>query len=113
MKKLLIGLLILLSVPTFAQTISGKILDEENQPIPFSNIIIKGTVTGTTSDFDGLYSLDLPSENVVVIFSFIGYETKEITTSGGLLDVTLIELSSQLDEVIIRARRNTRSETVN
>lgn len=112
MKKLLIGLLILLSAPTFAQTISGKILDEENQPIPFSNIIIKGTVTGTTSDFDGLYSLDLPSENVVVIFSFIGYETKEITTSGGLLDVTLIELSSQLDEVIIRARRNTRSETV-
>ena len=106
------GLLILLSVPTFAQTISGKVLDEENQPILFSNIIIKGTVTGTISDFDGLYSLDLPSENVVVIFSFIGYETKEITTSGGLLDVTLIKLSSQIDEVIIRARRNTRSETV-
>jgi len=112
MKKLLMGLLILLSAPTFAQTISGKVLDEENQPIPFSNIIIKGTVTGTISDFDGLYSLDLPSENVVVIFSFIGYETKEITTSGGLLDVTLIKLSSQIDEVIIRARRNTRSETV-
>lgn len=111
MKKLLLGLLILVSTPTFAQTLSGRVLDEENQPIPFSNIIVKGTTIGTTSDFDGLYSLDLPSENVVVLFSFIGYETQEITTSGGFLDVKLVPLSSQLEEVFVTARRSVRSET--
>lgn len=100
------------STSTFAQILSGKVLDEENQPVPFSNIIVKGTSIGTTSDFDGLYSLELPSENSVVLFSFIGYETKEITTSGGILNITLIPASSQLEEVVVKAKKDVRSEIV-
>ena len=112
MKRFLLGILILVSTPTFAQTLSGKVLDELNQPMPFSTIMVKGTTIGTTSDFDGLYSIELPSENVVVIFSFIGYEPKEVTTNGGILNVQLEPLASQLDEVFVTARRSNRSESV-
>ncbi|HZB15461.1 MAG TPA: carboxypeptidase-like regulatory domain-containing protein, partial [Chryseolinea sp.] len=69
-------------------TVSGKITDDANQPLPGVNILLKGTTTGTTSDADGNYTLTVPDENGVLVFSFIGYATQEVSISNrSVIDV--------------------------
>ncbi len=88
--------------------ISGTLNDGEiNDVLPFANIIIKGTTKGTTSDFDGKYSLEIEPGTYTVLLSYLGYETKEITgvevktNAYTPLDVTLNALANQLDEVVV------------
>lgn len=103
-------------------TVTGKIMDGEfNDVLPFANIVLKGTTNGTTSDFDGLYSLEIEAGTHTVVFSFVGYETKEITgvevTPGGTveLNVTLNPSSTSLDEVVVTTttRKNTEASVLN
>ena len=83
-------------------TITGKIVDESGVPLPGANIIVKGTNIGTVSDFDGLFSLEVPNENSVLIISFLGYQDKEVVLNGrSQIDVVLVESSETLDEVIV------------
>ena len=87
----------------FAQTtVSGTVTDEANaMPLPGVNILIKGTNTGASSDFDGNFSITV-SEGQVLVFSYLGYETKEITYGGEpQLNITLTQDAGQLDEVVI------------
>ena len=66
----------------YSQTgeLAGKVIDKEyNDILPFANVIIKETGTGTTTDFEGNYSLKLDEGVYTVSFSFIGYETIEIS----------------------------------
>lgn len=115
MKRFLI-LLILLSVSTLqAQdpqngSIAGKLTDKEmnGEPLPFANVIIKGTSTGTTSDYDGLYQLkNIEPGTYTVQFSFVGYETLEVpdvVVEAGKVTEVNTELGSSaasLDEVVI------------
>ena len=66
----------------FAQngTITGTILDKEfnNEPLPFANIVIKGTKQGTSTDENGKYSISLKPGNYTLVIGYLGYETKEI-----------------------------------
>ena len=76
MKKILFITLLILSQFLLAQdkgTLTGLLTDKEtnNEPLPFANIIIKGTKIGTTSDFDGNYLLKVPAGNHIVVFSFL------------------------------------------
>jgi TonB-dependent receptor len=107
-----------------AQTgkVTGKILDGEfNDVLAFANVLVKDTSKGTTSDFDGFYSLELEPGIYTLVFSFIGYETKAITdvqiTANGVfeLNITLRPSSATLDEVVITtsARRNTEEAVLN
>ncbi|WP_374401497.1 TonB-dependent receptor domain-containing protein [Flavobacterium sp.] len=70
------------SVAMFAQngTVTGTILDKEfnNEPLPFANIIIKGTKQGTSTDENGKYSISLKPGNYTIVIGYLGYETKEI-----------------------------------
>ena len=60
--------------------LSGNVIDGEyNEPMAFANILVKGTTTGTTSDFDGKYQLELDPGTYTLIFSFVGYDTQEIS----------------------------------
>ena len=56
-----------------AQSVSGRVTDESDAPIPGVNVLVKGTTVGTTTDTDGRFSLDVPDANSVLVFSFIGY----------------------------------------
>ena len=106
---------------TFAQTgsIKGTLTDKQmnNEPLPFANVIIKDSSRGTTSDFDGLYTIDdLAPGTYVVEFSFVGYQTIEetITISANqivTLDLSLSPSAAALDEVVIKTnlRRDTQS----
>jgi len=85
-------------------TISGKVtLEGETEGAIVVNISqIGNPVNGTTTNFDGTYSIDVPDENAVLDFSYIGYTTQTITVgSQRFIDVILYPASSQLDEVVV------------
>lgn len=105
----------------FAQetgTITGTLLDKEsnNQPLPFANVLIKNTTKGTTTDFDGLYSIDnLEPGTYILEFSFIGYETldKEVVVIAGqtvTANASIGASAAALDEVIIKTTTKKESE---
>jgi TonB-linked SusC/RagA family outer membrane protein len=82
--------------------ISGVITNEENAPLPGVNILLKGTNHGTTSDFDGKYNIQVPDENAVLVFSFIGYETQEIVVGArSSIDVSMVPDTRTLQEVVV------------
>src|SRR5688572_22091025 len=85
-----------------AISISGQVKDEEGSPFPGVNIVVKGTSTGTTTDGDGKYSIEVPDANSVLIFSFVGYAAQEVPVGGRTaIDVTMTPDIEQLDEVIV------------
>lgn len=98
-------------------TVAGNVIDGDynNEPLAFANVIVKGTATGTTSDFDGKYELELEEGTYTLIFSFVGYNTQEITEviikSGEVFDLDVTLGANTLDEVLITtsAKRNTES----
>lgn len=87
-----------------AQEVTGTVVDEQSVPLPGVSIIIKGTSTGTTSDFDGNYKINAVNGDVLM-FSYIGYNTIEVTVSGSTLNVTL-QSGVSLDEVVLIGTRN-------
>jgi hypothetical protein len=58
-------------------TITGKVTDEFGSPIPGVNVVMKGTVQGTVTDTNGVYSLTVPDGNAIIMFSFVGYASQE------------------------------------
>ncbi|MEM1337720.1 MAG: outer membrane beta-barrel protein [Bacteroidota bacterium] len=92
-------------------SIVGKLTDKEanNEPLPFGNVLIKGTTTGTTSDFDGLYEIaGLEPGTYTVVYSFLGYQTVEIpdvSVEAGKVTNVDVPMSAggefQLDEVVV------------
>src|SRR5690349_12130841 len=84
------------------RVVSGTITNASNEPIPGVNVLVKGTTQGTTSDFNGKYTLQVPDENTVLVFSFIGYETQEVTVGARTsIDVTMREDMKTLEEVVV------------
>ncbi|GAA4268088.1 SusC/RagA family TonB-linked outer membrane protein [Hyunsoonleella aestuarii] len=90
---------------TFAQekTISGTVTDEIGLPLPGTTVLLKGTSSGTSSDFDGNYSIKANTGQVLV-FSFIGYTNQEVTVgSSNTINIVLQESTSSLEEVVVTA----------
>ena len=93
--------LLFLSIGIFAQqSVSGLITDNSGNALPGVNVIIKGTNVGVSSDFDGNYQINADNGQILV-FSYIGYETVELTVNGTNQDVVMAESSSELDEVVV------------
>ena len=101
MKNLIIFLLMTTTV--FAQQ-SGMVVDQNNEPLPGASVVIKGTTTGTTTDFDGKFSINI-SQGDVLIVSYVGFSTNEVTFDGGDLTVVLNE-GEALDEVLVTGNRS-------
>lgn len=82
--------------------ISGKILDENGQPLPGANIQVKGSQKGATSDFDGLFELELEDDTAILVISFVGYLNQEIDIKGKTsIIVSLKPDNLVLDEVLV------------
>ena len=91
--------------------VSGKVTDDSGIPMIGVTIQLKGTNTGTTTNFDGEYSINAP-EGSTLIFSFVGYVTKEIPVTDSTINVTLEPDKNSLSEVVVTAfgiERETRS----
>lgn len=90
------------AVPSTAQSISGKITDETGQGLPGVNILEKGTSNGTSTGLDGTYNLVVSSNNSVLLVSFIGYLTQEITVGNQTsINFQLVPDEALLNEVVV------------
>ena len=106
--------LVLLSASLQAQVlVKGKVTDEAGTGMPGVNIVLKGTSTGTTTDAQGDYSIEAPNDQSVLVISFIGYATQEITVGGRTtIDVSLVLSAEQLAEVVVIGYGEQRQEAV-
>ena len=104
MKKLIFLLpLILLSFSLFAQkTITGKVTSsDEDSGMPGVTITVKGTSVGTMSQADGTYSIDVPEGGEALIFSYIGYETKEIVIGDPTINTLIYPFKAEENQEIV------------
>ena len=82
-------------------TITGVVM-EKGDPVPGVSVVIKGTLTGTATGADGKFSIVVPNANTVLVFSYVGYLTQEITVgSQRQITVELQEDATQLEEVVV------------
>ena len=82
--------------------VSGTVFDETGEPFPGVNVVIKGTLQGTSTDADGRYTLNVPDKNAVLIFSCIGTATVEETVGDRtVINVRMAENIGELDEVVV------------
>lgn len=103
--KLALIAIFVINISLFAQdsyTVTGKVTSStDGTPLPGVTVLIKGTSTGTSTDFDGIYTIEVVNGNVLQ-FSYISYLTKSITISGQTtVDVVLVEDVNNLDEVVV------------
>ncbi|MCE6991271.1 TonB-dependent receptor [Dyadobacter sp. CY323] len=85
-----------------SRTVSGKVTGSDREALPGVSILIKGTTQGTTTDSQGAYSIGLPASDAVLIFSFVGYNSTELSTANqSILNVTLQQNDQQLSEVVV------------
>lgn len=114
-KRIIPALLLLLcflsspNVLAQARSISGRVLDNNHEPIIGASVSVKSTTTGTMTDVEGRYSITVPDEKTVLIFSFVGFASQEITVgSKKEINVTLVANDNILDEVVVTALGMTR-----
>lgn len=107
-RRLICGVLLLLmtamSIPGMAQSVSvsGTVNDETGAPLPGVNILEKGTTNGTSSDADGKYVLNVSGSDAVLVFTFIGYATREVALAGKTsVAVSLTPDTQALQEVVV------------
>jgi len=104
MKRLKIILLFLfLGLQSFAQTqITGTISGTDGLTLPGVNVLVKGTSVGTTTDINGKYTIEVPVTEVVLLYSFIGFESQEISVGNQkVIDVVLQQSTESLEEVVV------------
>jgi iron complex outermembrane receptor protein len=104
MKKTILTFFALIAATVAFAQAGGTVYDDQNNPLPGASIVIKGTTNGSTTDFDGVFSIDVNQDDVLVV-SFIGFETQEVTYSGDNLEIVMQEGLS-LDEVLVTGNRN-------
>jgi TonB-dependent starch-binding outer membrane protein SusC len=82
--------------------ISGTITDENGNPLPGVNIMIEGTTLGSISDVAGKYTIDIPNEKAVLVFTFVGYGTQKVTAAGqNSVSIKMVPDVMNLDEVVV------------
>ncbi|MDF7817161.1 TonB-dependent receptor [Runella sp. MFBS21] len=92
----------LFAQPTSEQLITGIVTDEKGQGLPGVNVLIKNTTKGTTTEANGSFKLNVPDENSILIFSFVGYLNQEIVIGKqSTLKVQLLPDQKVLDEVVV------------
>ncbi|MFV9550223.1 SusC/RagA family TonB-linked outer membrane protein [Algibacter sp. PT7-4] len=100
---IVLGLCFAFTLNAQQKTISGTVTAEiDGYGLPGVNVIEKGTSNGASTDFDGNYSISVSGDNAILVFSYIGYVTKEITVGAqSVIDAALAEDLAALDEVVV------------
>ncbi|MBT8280837.1 MAG: TonB-dependent receptor [Muriicola sp.] len=106
MKKdlLLLVFLFVGSVSLLHSQITGTVRDEDGTPLPGASVVKKGTQVGTTTDFDGNFSIDAIIGDRLIV-SYIGYQPREVQVNSTIMSITLIS-GVELSEVVITGSRN-------
>ena len=80
--------------------VSGVVLDQDNLPLIGATVIVDGTTIGTTTDFDGKYSITIPNNGAFLTFSYVGYISQKKSIQSAIINVSL-EADASLDEVVV------------
>ena len=93
--------------------VTGTVSDVNGEPLIGVNVVVKDATIGTVTDMDGGYSLEVPGENSILVFSYIGYLTKEsVVGTQTLINQTLLEESHLMDELVVVGYGTQRKVTV-
>ena len=96
------AILLLWTTGTFAQTLKGKIIDENQQVLPGVNVVEKGTTNGTSTDANGAFSINLSGKESILVVSFVGYTPQEIPVNNRTsLNITMKTDNRLLNEVVV------------
>lgn len=87
---------------TLEKTLSGLVIDEESLPIPGVSVVVKGTIIGTSTDASGMFTLTVPDNANLLVFSFIGFDSREVPI-GNLSTFNVTLTSQELLEVVVTA----------
>ena len=82
------------------QTIQGSVSDETG-PLPGVSVLEKGTSNGVVSDFDGNFTITVSGSDATLVFSYIGFQTQEVSASSESFDIILSEGTNELDEIVV------------
>lgn len=98
-----LALLFVFAATGYAQhVVRGTVTDESGSPVPGANVLVKGTVSGTTTDASGRYSIQVAPAKEALIFSYLGMVSQEVNVSGrSMVNVVLKEDAARLDEVVV------------
>ena len=106
LKAFTIAFMFMLPLGLMAQTIKGKVTDTSGSALPYMNVLVKGTSTGTTTSDSGEFSLTVKSLPVTIVVSSIGFKTKEVTvTTNSFLTIAIEEGDESLGEIIVTGSR--------
>ncbi len=116
-KGILVLIMMLVNIlPILAQNfeVKGTVYDNlTKEPLPGVNILVEGKTTGTVSDIQGRYSITVPSGDVTLVFSFIGYTSQKVAVQGrAVIDVNLEMAATELDEVVAIGYGNVRKKDI-
>ena len=97
----------------FAQTVKGKVVDEDNMPLMGATVLEAGTKNGVTSDFDGNFQLSLKNGNATLEISFMGYKSTKVQVQNrNNITVKLLPETTELKEVVVVGYGTQKKETV-
>ena len=86
------------------QEVTGVVSSVDGELLPGVSVVLKGTITGVSTDFDGNYSIEVPGNDAVLVFSYIGMTTQEVVVGNrSTIDVALAASAETLDEVVVTA----------
>ena len=90
--------------PTYkltANSVRGRVVDSNGEPLPGANVIVQGTTIGTVTDLEGNYSITIPNNSGQLTYSFIGFNSKTLPITNSVMNVALEESEMELQEVVV------------
>ncbi len=103
-KVLFVAMALALNFEVYAQTkVSGLVVDSNHEPVIGASVLVKGTTTGTATDFDGRFTVTVPENNSILVISYVGCDTREVEANLPELQSGLVmrENVQNLDEVVV------------
>ena len=109
-KAFLSALFFVVSMGVYAQSVSGTVSSEDG-PLPGATVVVKGTSNGTTTDFDGNFSIEAGADDVLVV-SFVGFATQEVAVGGQDQITVSLAADNELEEVVVTGYGSQRSKEI-
>ena len=109
-KAFLSALFFVVSMGMYAQSVSGTVSSEDG-PLPGATVVVKGTSNGTTTDFDGNFSIEAGADDVLVV-SFVGFATQEVAVGGQDQITVSLAADNELEEVVVTGYGSQRSKEI-
>lgn len=111
-RTMMLTALLFVGMAVEARVITGTVKDQTGETIISASVVVKGTTIGTVTDFDGNYSLEVPDDAKVLIFSYVGMKSQELNITGNVMNVVLSENSEVLEEVVVTGYGTTKKRDV-